>query len=91
MDLSVDNKPDSLFIQIIITKSRNIIIGVIYKPPDTDVIKFKEDLDKALKIISKEHRACYLLGDLNINLLKQNVHSPTKHFLDTLLTHGFFP
>jgi len=53
MDLSVDNKSDSLFIQIINTKSRNIIIGVIYKPPDMDVIKFNEDLDKNLKIISK--------------------------------------
>jgi len=39
MDLRVDNKSDSMFIQIINTKSRNIITGVIYKPPDMDVIK----------------------------------------------------
>jgi len=54
MDLSDDNKFDSLFIPIINTKSRNKIIGVIYKPPDMDAIKFNEDQDKTLKIISKE-------------------------------------
>ena len=31
------------------------------------------------------------MGDYNINLLKHNVHLPTKNFLDTLLTYGFYP
>jgi len=48
-------------------------------------------LEQTLKIITKEHRPCYLLGDYNINLLKQNVHLPTKQFLDTLLSYGFYP
>jgi len=66
MDLSVDNKSDSLFIQIINTKTRNIIIGVIYKPSDMDIIKFNEDLDITLEIISKEHQACTLLGEFKL-------------------------
>ena len=31
------------------------------------------------------------MGDYNINLLKLDAHQPTKRFLDTLLTYGFFP
>jgi len=27
----------------------------------------------------------------NINLLKQDKHLPTKHFLDTSLGYGFYP
>ena len=34
---------------------------------------------------------CYLLDDYNINLLKQDKHLPTKHFLDTVLAYGFYP
>lgn len=90
-DLIIDEISDSLFIQITNDKMKNIIIGVIYKPPDEDVQKFNENLEKCLKIITKERRPCFLMGDFNINLLKQNIHSPTKHFIDTLLTHGFFP
>ena len=90
-DLSIDDISDSLFIQITNTKSKNVIIGVVYKPPDVDVIKFNENLEKTLKILTKERRPCYIMGDFNINLLKQNIHSPTKKFLDTLLSHGFFP
>jgi hypothetical protein len=90
-DLSIDDISVSLFIQITNTKIKNIIVGVIYKPPDMDVKRFNENLEKTLKIITRERRPCYLMGDLNINLLKQHVHSPTKHFLDTLLAHGFFP
>jgi hypothetical protein len=90
-DLSIDDGTDSLFIQLKNDKLKNMIIGVIYKPPDADVIKFNENLEQFLKLISKEHKPCYLLGDYNINLLKQDKHLPTKHFLDTLLTYGFYP
>lgn len=68
-----------------------MIIGIIYKPPDIDVNKFNQSLESTLEIITKERRPCYLMGDFNINLLKHNVHTPTKVFLETMLTHGFFP
>lgn len=90
-DLEIDSISDSLFIQTINKNTKSMIIGVIYKPPDIDVTKFTENLDKTLTIILKERRPCYLLGDFNINLLKHNSHSPTNNFLNTLLAHGFFP
>ena len=90
-DLSCSEVCDSLFIQISIAKTKDIVIGVVYKPPDSDVQKFNEKLEQTLKTIAKEHRPCYLMGDFNINLLNQHIHSPTIHFLDLLLTNGFFP
>jgi len=90
-DLNIDHISDSLFIQVTNDKLKNIIIGVIYKPPDVDVQKFTENLEQTLKIITKERRPSYLMGDYNINLLKHNAHQPTKNFLDTLLTYGFYP
>lgn len=36
-----DGHPDSLFIEIYLKSSKNIIVGVIYRPPDSDNEIFK--------------------------------------------------
>ena len=69
-----------LFIQLTNSKQKHVIIGVVYKPPDTDVEKFNNTMEDILKAISTEHKPCYLMGDFNIHLLKQDKHLPTKHF-----------
>jgi len=90
-DLSLNMPSESLFIQLTNKKHRNTIIGVIYNPPDSDVMQFTKTMEKLTSIISKEHRPCFLLGDYNINLLKHDKHFPTQQFLDTLLASGFYP
>ena len=42
-DLSIDSDSDSLFIQIK-NKRKDLVIGVIYKPPDIDLAKFNENI-----------------------------------------------
>jgi len=81
---------NSIFIQIK-NKGKDLVVGVIYKPPDIDVAKFNEKIEEILKTLAKEHRPCYLMGDFNINLLRHDKHIPTKHFLETLLAYGFYP
>ena len=63
-DLSIDDLSNSLFIQLTNSKSKNIIIGVIYKPPDIDVDKFTDNLESVLKTLVKERRPSYLMGGL---------------------------
>ena len=46
-DLALDDTSDSLFIQLINNNTKDIIIGVIYKPPDGDVEKFTNNLIRA--------------------------------------------
>jgi len=55
-DLFTDTTSESLFIQLTNNKYKNVIIGVIYKPPDTDVTKFTKSIEQLLNIITKEHR-----------------------------------
>jgi len=90
-DLSTDTTSESLFIQLTNNKYKNVIIGVIYKPPDSDVTKFTKSIEQLLNIVTKEHRPCYLMGDFNIDLLKNNKHFPTQYFVDVLISSGFYP
>ena len=65
-------------------KSSNIIVGVIYRPPDTNINVFTELLETIMSKIKTENKVCYLLGDYNINLLNAENHPPTQEFVDTM-------
>jgi len=41
--------------------------------------------------IQLENKSCVILGDMNIDLLKCYTHSKTNEYLDTIITHGYFP
>ena len=57
-----------------------------------NINEFNNDyLDEILDKLSKENKTIFLLGDFNINLLNYDIHPPTNEFLDSLLSHYFFP
>ena len=79
-----------LFIDIALGNKKNIIVGCIYRPPDSDINTFNDALYSTLEIINKENKLCALLGDFNINLLKEDLVS-TRVFLNTLYSVNFYP
>ena len=48
-------------------------------------------LNNLLEKVSKEQKSVFLLGDFNINLLNNNILSPTNEFLDSLASNSFLP
>ena len=69
----------------------NIIMGVEYRMPDSSVDIFNERLADILNSVQKENKLFYLLGDLNIDLFKHDVHRPTSEFLDTIYSYNVYP
>lgn len=67
-----------------------LMVGCIYRPPNTELNCFNDLLTAVLDII-KEGKLCYLLGDFNINLLNTENHSPALNFLNVLYSSYFFP
>ena len=57
---------ENLFESVFIEIDKNIILGVIYKPPNTSVKHFNEKLGKILGLIQKEKKYAYLFGDFNV-------------------------
>ena len=55
---------ETLFIEIERPKAKNIIIGVVYKPPDQDVCEFNQYIENVLSSITKdENKLIYIMGD----------------------------
>ena len=81
---------ESLFIEILTPRKKGIIIGVLYKPPNSDSNYFLEEYQTLMDqpIFNSKH--CFLTGDLNIALINRNEHF-TNDYPDLLLSNSFVP
>ena len=70
---------------------RNIVVGCIYRPPDSNIDSFVESIAETLNILNNENKVVYLMGDFNINLLNYNTHRSTKEFIETLFSYSYLP
>ena len=85
---------ESVFIEIestVIDTKSNIIVGVIYRMPDSSADVFNEIMCDILNMVTKEKKTFDLIGDLNIDLLKHEKHRPTSDFVDVLYAINMFP
>ena len=85
---------ESVFVEIdksVFKTPKNIIFGVIYRPPDTNILEFIEMFTTFLHNIKRENKLCYLMGDYNLDLLKNETHLPTSNFLDLMYSCSFLP
>ena len=94
-DLDIfDDHIESVYVEI--DKShfgtdKNIVIGTIYRKPNSDIKTFNNMLTAVLDTLSSENKLVYLLGDYNLNLLNVDSHNPTSEFLEIMYSNHFFP
>ena len=69
----------------------DVVISVIYRPPDTDINSFVAIITDILSVIKADRKTCYILGDFNINLINVSNHIPTASFLEVMYPHAFTP
>jgi len=82
---------ESRFIEIIVNEGENIVIGVIYRPPGTNLNSFQREFDEILFKIDAVGKKCFILVDFNINLMNAGDHHPTDNFINSLISSSFMP
>ena len=68
-----------------------VVIGVVYKPPESNTDIFVAHFSDLMGIISKERKQCILMGDFNLDLIKVDIHNQTNDFVHSLYTNAFYP
>ena len=89
-----DELLESVFIELAGDSSKfsnNIVLAVIYRPPNTNMNLFNEKMIAILDILKKEKKICYLLGDFNIDCFKAEHHKNTADFLNVMYSHSYIP
>ena len=81
---------ESCFIEIDQEEGKNTIVGVLYKA-HTSRDNFITDISPTFETMSNENKTCYLMGDFNIDLLKEEVCRPIRDYFNLLFSHSFLP
>ena len=81
---------ESCFIELENWKS-NLIIGSIYRPPNTDPDRFIQIFNDVKEVCNTQKKSLILGLDHNLDLLKANLHRPTQTFLETIYKLGMIP
>ena len=68
-----------------------IVIGTVYKPPDTNVNIFNEHFNDLLRKMSNERKKCIIMADFNIDLLKIDTNGQTTDFIHGMFASAFYP
>jgi len=92
-DLShIEPELECVFIEIIQSKGPNVLLGCVYRPPNTDLQIFNKLFSDIFVIISgNKSKISFIAGDYNLDLLKSDSHTHTNMFLNNLLSHLFIP
>ena len=83
-------KLESIFVEVILPKKSNLIVGCIYKHPCMDICTFNDHyLNQLLDNLSKETNKT--VGDFNIDLLNFDTSEYVSTFLDDLASNSLQP
>ena len=82
---------ESVLLEIIQPRRKNIIVGCFYRPPDASVADFNNSLEGILSTISFEKKLSYLMGDFNINILNSQSYQPSNEFVNLVVSNSLYP
>ena len=82
----VEDNIECLFVKIQ-GKIQSYVAGVVYRPPNSNVIEFSNTMHYILEKLGRQQ--CYIMGDFNLDLLKHEKHPPTEQFLDMMYANAF--
>ena len=82
---------ETLFIEIFFKERKNIVLGVVYRPPNSNQNDFLVALENILASPTLINKDCFLMGDFNVNLLNYNSDAFVNEFCGTLLSSSFTP
>ena len=83
---------ECVFIEITQKGKPNVLIGSIYRPPNTDIVTYNSEFESILKIIDSNNKKMSILaGDYNLDLIKHDKHGPTADFLNNLFAYSYIP
>ena len=87
-----ENLCDSVFIELRNEKrGKNIIAGVVYKPPNVNSSLFIDAIESLLHGLLAENKLIYIMGDFNIDLLKYDETRDVQNLVDSLISNYCVP
>ena len=71
-------------------QKKNILVGVIYRA-HTSIDDFTLDIEKVFNKSNSENKITYVMGDFNIDLLKDDTSRPVHDYIDFIYSKSLIP
>ena len=84
---------ESIFVDIHFN-NKSVLVGTTHRPnspPKADMDIFMFTLNELQMTLNRENKAVFILGDININVLKFQDHPKTNEYLNNIFASGFIP
>ena len=69
---------------------KNILVGVIYRA-HTSIDDFILDIEKVFNKTNSENKITYVMGDFDIDLLKDDTCRPVHDYIDFIYSKSLIP
>ena len=91
-DLSINcDAIESLCLEIINEKSKNIILNLTYRPPNSEVKEFEKYLNKILSTNDILKKKVIMADTFNMNMLDFEQNKKVQNFLDIMFGYSMMP
>ena len=91
-DLSINcDDIESLSIEIVNNHTKDIIINVVYRPPDGDLSISETFFRKILSENTNANKTLFLAGDFNINVLDYENNKKVQNFVNLMFEFSMIP
>lgn len=90
----ISDSIETVFVEIPKTSiglSKNLIVGVIYRPPNSSVEEYMSNMSDILSQIDTYHSFSLIMGDFNFDLLKSDFKPDIQKFLELFFLHSYLP
>ena len=93
LDVFIEKHTESTFVEISIKNGTPVVIGSLYRTPNTPAQEFIDNVSNVIKKIRCEgkNKEVILGMDHNLDLLHSDIHTLTHKFLNMLLDMQLFP
>ena len=91
-DLAINNKDiESLTLEILSDKTRNVLVNVLYRPPAGQYEQFENFLTTYFSRTKSCNKNIDIAGDFNLNLLDHNTNKKVQGFLNLIYQNSLIP
>ena len=89
MSINVEDEIELQFIELT-AKPSNIIVVIIYRPPNDKFNAFQESLAELIHKLDSQNKKCFLMGDFNFDLLNSVENQHVNAFLNQMFSSSFY-